>query len=73
MRWFSMVPETPSPGVTDDGSGVACVTCHAPETLFSDPKPVSMGKSLGIRHTPTIFNAARLAVFFCDGRADSLQ
>jgi cytochrome c peroxidase len=54
------------------GSGVACVNCHSPETAFGDSKPVSMGKSLGIRHTPTVFNAARLKVFFWDGRADSL-
>jgi cytochrome c peroxidase len=57
---------------TEFGSGVGCVTCHSPETSFADSKPVSKGKTLGIRHTPTVFNAARLKVFFWDGRADSL-
>jgi len=54
------------------GGGVSCATCHAPELAFADHQSVSMGKSLGNRNSPTTFNAARLSVFFWDGRADSL-
>jgi cytochrome c peroxidase len=54
------------------GAGVGCVTCHAPELTFTDRIPVAMGKGTGTRNTPTTFNAARLSVFFWDGRADSL-
>jgi len=54
------------------GGGVGCVTCHAPELAFTDGLPVSRGRALGVRNAPTVFNAARLNVFFWDGRADSL-
>jgi cytochrome c peroxidase len=54
------------------GSGVSCAVCHAPESAFTDRLPVSTGKTIGTRNTPTVFNAARLSVFFWDGRADSL-
>ena len=33
---------------------------------------VSMGKALGTRNAPTVFNAGRMSVIFWDGRADSL-
>ncbi len=54
------------------GAGTSCATCHAPELAFTDRLSVSMGKGTGTRNSPTIFNAARLSIFFWDGRADSL-
>lgn len=54
------------------GAGVSCATCHAPELAFVDRVSVSIGKGTGTRNSPTTFNAARLTVFFWDGRADSL-
>src|SRR5579859_2018118 len=57
---------------SDLGTGVSCATCHAPELAFTDRIPVSKGKGTGTRNAPTIFDAARLSVFFWDGRADSL-
>jgi cytochrome c peroxidase len=56
----------------DVGHGVGCVTCHAPESAFTDRRPVSVGKGTGNRNAPTVFNAARLSVIFWDGRADSV-
>jgi cytochrome c peroxidase len=56
----------------DLGSGIGCATCHAPELAFTDRLPVSKGLDVGSRNAPTIFNVARLRVFFWDGRADSL-
>jgi cytochrome c peroxidase len=52
--------------------GTSCATCHSPELTFTDRLDVSLGKSLGTRNAPTIFNAARLSVIFWDGRADSV-
>ncbi|HEY6877782.1 MAG TPA: cytochrome-c peroxidase, partial [Polyangiales bacterium] len=54
------------------GRGVSCASCHLPELAFADRRPVSTGKQTGNRNSPTTFNAARLSVFFWDGRADSL-
>ena len=54
------------------GGGVGCVNCHAPELAFTDGLPVSQGRAVGVRNAPTVFNVARLNVFFWDGRADSL-
>lgn len=51
---------------------VGCPACHAPELAFGDGKATSIGVATGTRNAPTIFNAARLRVFFWDGRADSL-
>jgi cytochrome c peroxidase len=54
------------------GTGISCAKCHAPESAFTDRLTVSQGKDAGTRNSPTTFNAARLSVFFWDGRADSL-
>ncbi len=54
------------------GHGTSCATCHSPELAFVDRVSVSVGKGTGTRNSPTTFNAARLSVFFWDGRADSL-
>ncbi len=56
----------------DIGNGIGCVQCHAPEDAFTDRKSVSTGLGVGTRNAPSVFNAARLTVFFWDGRADSL-
>jgi cytochrome c peroxidase len=55
-----------------NGPDVRCVTCHQPELSFRDHGAVSTGVGKGIRNALTIFNAARMSVFFWDGRADSL-
>jgi cytochrome c peroxidase len=57
---------------SDLGGGVSCATCHGPKSQFADPRPVSAGHGAGTRNAPTVFNAARLSVFFWDGRADAL-
>lgn len=57
---------------TDLGNGVGCPTCHLPELAFTDRKAVSVGKGVGTRNAPTVFNAADLKVMFWDGHADSL-
>jgi cytochrome c peroxidase len=57
---------------SDFGTGVGCATCHEPTFSFADRKAVSVGKGTGTRNAPSVFNAARLSVFFWDGRADSL-
>lgn len=54
------------------GHGTSCANCHEPELAFTDRKPVSIGAGQGTRNAPTVFNSARLSVFFWDGRADSL-
>ncbi len=51
---------------------VRCATCHLPESRFGDAKPVSVGLEPVTRNSPTLLNAARMTVFFWDGRADSL-
>jgi len=54
------------------GNGGSCAKCHAPESAFTTHTSVSTGKGVGTRNAPTTFDAARLHVFFWDGRADSL-
>ena len=55
---------------------IGCVSCHHPETAFSDsPKRVSEGvRSLnGTRNAPTVVNAAYMTSQFWDGREPSLE
>jgi cytochrome c peroxidase len=54
------------------GEAVRCATCHTPERRFADGKPTSTGLARLTRHSPTLFNAARMRWPFWDGRADSL-
>lgn len=58
------------------GSGsLACASCHNPSFGWEDGLVLGHGeglKELG-RHTPTILNGAWGALFFWDGRADSLE
>jgi cytochrome c peroxidase len=56
----------------DLGRGVSCATCHDPTFAFSDRLPVPNVRGFGPRNAPTTLNAARLSVFFWDGRSDSL-
>jgi cytochrome c peroxidase len=58
-------------GLSRSGA-LRCATCHIPEYDFQDKRKVAQGAGLGTRNTPTILNAARLTVWFWDGRADSL-
>jgi cytochrome c peroxidase len=51
---------------------VRCATCHLPEQKFADGKPYSTGLEDVTRNSPTALNAARMHVYFWDGRADSL-
>ena len=55
---------------------VACATCHAPETGFTDaPLVVSegIGGATGTRNAPTVINAAYFETQFWDGRSPSLE
>jgi len=51
---------------------VACVTCHAPEKLFTDGLARSKGVGETSRSAPGIIGAAYSPWFFWDGRSDSL-
>lgn len=56
-------------------NNVACVSCHHPDTGWTDSKTVSQGHELTPleRNTPTIMGAALLPRLMWDGRADSLE
>lgn len=54
---------------------IACISCHAPEHGWSDPRPVSQGHigQLGGRNAMTLLNTAYVGALFWDGRAASLE
>ena len=54
---------------------LACVSCHDPAHGFADPRPlaIGIGKALGQRNAPSLFNVALGQLFFWDGRASSLE
>jgi cytochrome c peroxidase len=54
---------------------VSCATCHNPQLSFTDGLAGSkgIGKKIGRRNAPTIFNAAYYSTLFWDGRAASLE
>lgn len=54
---------------------VSCATCHDPAKGFSDGKRVAVGigGKAGVRHSPTVLNAAFNDLQFWDGRADTLE
>ena len=54
---------------------LACASCHDPAHGFADPRPLSIGigKALGQRNAPSLFNVALGQLFFWDGRASSLE
>jgi cytochrome c peroxidase len=50
---------------------VACATCHLPDKLFQDGKPLAQGIGTTERRTMTIIGTAYSPWFFWDGRKDS--
>jgi cytochrome c peroxidase len=54
---------------------VSCASCHNPNFAFTDRVPIArgIGRSLGVRNTPTLLNAAYSPIQFWDGRAASLE
>lgn len=54
---------------------ISCATCHNPVMGFTDRLPRAFGHAMseGPRNTPTILNAAFIAVQFWDGRAKTLE
>ena len=54
---------------------IACASCHAPSSGFTDGTPVSEGVNgqKGGRSAPTIFNAAYYTTQFWDGRSPNLE
>lgn len=52
--------------------GVACATCHLPNHLFQDGKPLSTGVGTTHRRAMTIIGSAYSPWLFWDGRKDSL-
>lgn len=60
------------PRLSSNGK-VSCATCHDPALGFADGKPQSEGVGgVGVRHTPSVWNAAHNRWQFWDGRADTL-
>ncbi|UOG93268.1 MAG: hypothetical protein L3K52_05920 [Candidatus Thiothrix sulfatifontis] len=51
---------------------IACATCHRPDKVFSDGKPVAIALATGTRNTPSLLGVAHQDWFFWDGRKDSL-
>lgn len=62
------------PRLSGDNS-VSCASCHAPQSAFSDSRPLSLGVGMraGDRNAPTIINRAFSRIQFWDGRANSLE
>lgn len=55
------------------GTGtVSCATCHQPDRLFTDGRPLAMGTGIGPRHTPSLVGLAYSPWLYWDGRKDSL-
>ena len=54
---------------------ISCATCHNPVMGYTDRLPRAFGHAMseGPRNTPTILNAAFIAVQFWDGRAKTLE
>jgi cytochrome c peroxidase len=53
-----------------DGT-VACATCHLPDKLFEDEKPLAQGVGTTNRRTMTLIGTAYSPWLFWDGRKDS--
>ena len=54
---------------------ISCSSCHDPQRGFADPRERSLGVggATGLRHAPSLLNAAYLPLLFWDGRARSLE
>jgi cytochrome c peroxidase len=62
------------PNLSKDNS-ISCSTCHDPKRGFADPRErsIGVGGATGLRHAPSLLNAAYLPLLFWDGRAASLE
>jgi cytochrome c peroxidase len=60
--------------LSGDGT-IACASCHMPGRDFSNGRKygIGVGGRLGLRHVPTLVNAAYNKFQFWDGRAGSLE
>jgi cytochrome c peroxidase len=55
------------------GSGeFSCATCHDAARGWADGKEVAVAAGVGVRNTPSLWNAAHNRWYFWDGRTDSL-
>jgi cytochrome c peroxidase len=56
-------------------NSISCSSCHDPKRGFADPRERSfgVGGATGLRHAPSLLNAAYLPLLFWDGRAASLE
>ena len=56
-------------------NSVSCASCHHPQIGFTDARELStgVGGTFGVRHAPTLLNAAYMPLFFWDGRAKTLE
>jgi cytochrome c peroxidase len=56
-------------------NSLSCASCHQPKFGFRDPRELSLGVggTKGIRHAPSLVNAAYTPFLFWDGRARSLE
>ena len=54
---------------------LSCSSCHRPQFRFTDVKERSLGVggTLGLRHAPSLVNAAYFPLLFWDGRATGLE
>lgn len=54
---------------------ISCASCHNDPCAFSDCRPIAIGinETKGLRHSPTVINAAYSTKLFWDGRASSLE
>lgn len=53
----------------------SCASCHAPDALFADGRPVSIGAHgrRGTRNAPSLLDAGSLPALFWDGRENELE
>jgi cytochrome c peroxidase len=56
-------------------NSISCSSCHDPQRGFADPRErsIGVGGSTGLRHAPSLLNAAYFPLLFWDGRAASLE
>lgn len=56
-------------------NSLSCASCHHPQLRFTDARERSagVGGTTGLRHAPTLVNAAYSPLFFWDGRAMTLE